>query len=158
MLQAMNTGHDGSLSTLHANSPRDALARIETMVLMGGMELPIRAIREQVASAVDLVVHLVRLHDGTRRISHLVEVNGMEGEVVTLTDLFVLDQNAGYDEEGKFAGRLEPTGLRPRFADRLLALGVLPAEMDVLGLDRRRNPGAPGLNGARASEDRRSAR
>jgi pilus assembly protein CpaF len=161
MLQAMNTGHDGSLSTLHANSPRDALSRVETMVLMAGMDLPIRAIREQVASAVDLIVHLVRLHDGTRRISQLVEVNGMEGEVITLTDLFVLDQNAGYDESGSFLGALSATGLRPRFADRLLALGVLPPELEALGFDRRRRASAPGLDnreGRDGRDERRGAR
>ncbi len=87
MLQAMNTGHDGSLSTLHANQPRDGLSRLETMVLMAGFDLPIRAIREQVASAVDVIVHISRLRDGTRRVTHVVEVEGMEGEVITLTDL-----------------------------------------------------------------------
>jgi pilus assembly protein CpaF len=157
MLQAMNTGHDGSLSTLHANSPRDALARVETMVLMAGLDLPIRAIREQTASAVDLVVHLVRLHDGTRRISHLVEVNGMEGEIITLTDLFTLDQNAGYDKDGSFLGELRATGLRPRFADRLLALGVMPAEANIPGVERR-HPRAPGIDDAAVGYERRATR
>jgi pilus assembly protein CpaF len=156
MLQAMNTGHDGSLSTLHANGPRDALARVETMVLMAGLDLPIRAIREQTASAVDMVVHLVRLHDGTRRISHLVEVNGMEGDIITLTDLFTLDQNAGYDKDGNFLGELRATGLRPRFADRLLALGIMPAEANLPGAERRR-PRAPGIDDATAY-DRRATR
>jgi pilus assembly protein CpaF len=126
MLQAMNTGHDGSLSTLHANSPRDALSRVETMVLMAGFDLPSRAIREQTASAVDLIVHLVRLRDGTRRISHIVEVEGMEGDVITLSDLFVLDETQHVGEDGLIEAELRPTGIRPRFADRLIAMGLLP--------------------------------
>ena len=130
MLQAMNTGHDGSLSTLHANAPRDALARLETMVLMAGIELPVRAIREQAASAVNLLVHLSRLRDGTRRVTQVCEVNGMEGDVITLSDLFVFDYSAGVDETGRVAGSVRPTGLRPRFADRLHDYGIeLPAEL-----------------------------
>jgi pilus assembly protein CpaF len=130
MLQAMNTGHDGSLSTLHANSPRDALARLETMVLMAGIELPVRAIREQAASAADLLVHLSRLRDGTRRITQVCEVNGMEGDVITLSDLFLFDFRAGLDDEGRFAGTVCPTGLRPRFAERLHDHGIeLPAAL-----------------------------
>ena len=131
MLQAMNTGHDGSLSTLHANSPRDALARSETMVLMAGIELPVRAIREQAASAVDLLVHLSRLRDGSRRITQVCEVNGMEGDVITLSDLFVFDY-ARRDRRGGplHAGTAGPTGLRPRFADRLQDFGIeLPASL-----------------------------
>jgi pilus assembly protein CpaF len=124
MLQAMNTGHDGSLSTLHANSPRDALARLETMVLMAGIELPIRAIREQAASAIDLLVHLSRLRDGSRRVTQVCEVNGMEGEVITLSDLFVFDFSAGIDADGRFIGTVGPSGLRPRFADRLHDFGI----------------------------------
>ncbi|MDY7100567.1 MAG: CpaF family protein [Actinomycetota bacterium] len=123
MLQAMNTGHDGSLSTLHANTPRDALSRIETMVLMAGMDLPVRAIREQVASAVDLIVQLSRFRDGSRRITHVTEVVGMEGEIITLSDIYLLDSRAGYDEQGRFGGVLRPTGLRPRFADTLAEQG-----------------------------------
>ena len=143
MLQAMNTGHDGSLSTLHANSPRDALSRVETMVLMAGIDLPSRAIREQMASAVDLIVHLSRLKDGTRRISHIVEVEGMEGDVVTLTDLFVLDQHPTQDADGFVQAELRSTGIRPRFADRLIAMGLLPqarpqAGGNGAGPDRRR--------------------
>jgi pilus assembly protein CpaF len=136
MLQAMNTGHDGSLSTLHANSPRDALARLETMVLMAGIELPVRAIREQAASAVDLLVHLTRLRDGTRRVTQVCEVNGMEGEVITISDLFRFDFGAGLDAEGRFAGTVCPTGLRPRFADQLHDVGIeLPAVLfDIDGL------------------------
>src|SRR5436190_6240096 len=115
MLQAMNTGHDGSISTVHSNGPRDTLARIETMVLMAGMDLPIRAIREQVASAVDLIVHQARFKDGTRRITHVTEVERMEGDVITLQDIFVFDNQSGLDENGRTLGTLTPTGLRPRF-------------------------------------------
>ena len=108
MLQAMNTGHDGSLSTVHANSPRDALARLETMVLMAGMDLPLRAIREQIASAVDLIVQLTRLRDGTRRVTHVTEVQGMEGEIVTLQDAFLFDYSAGVDAAGRSSARRSP--------------------------------------------------
>jgi pilus assembly protein CpaF len=130
MLQAMNTGHDGSLTTLHANTPRDALARLETMVLMAGMDLPVRAIREQVASAVDLIIQVSRLKDGSRKITHITEVVGMEAEVVTLQDLFVFDFRAGTDPGGRFRGTLQPTGLRPRFLEDLAAYGVsVPVEV-----------------------------
>jgi pilus assembly protein CpaF len=130
MLQAMNTGHEGSLSTLHANSPRDALSRLETMVLMAGMDLPIRAIREQVASAVDLIVHLSRMRDGSRRVTQITEVNGMEGDIITLTDLYSFDYAAGIDETGRFQGTAVPTGLRAHFAERLQDLGIeMPAAM-----------------------------
>jgi pilus assembly protein CpaF len=129
MLQAMNTGHDGSLTTVHANTPRDALARIENMVLMAGFELPVRAIREQVASAVQLVVQVSRLRDGSRRVTHLTEIAGMEGQVVTLQDIFIFDQH-GVDENGKVVGTLRSTGLRPKFADRIEAAGIdLPPEL-----------------------------
>ena len=135
MLQAMNTGHDGSITTLHANSPRDSLSRMETMVLMAGMDLPARAIREQTASAIDLIVHQARLKDGTRRITHVTEVCGMEGEVVTLQDLFTFDFAAGVDPSGKFRGTLKPTGLRPQFTEQLAERGVMlpgrPMAMDV---------------------------
>ena len=124
MLQAMNTGHDGSLTTLHANSPRDALARLETMVLMGGVELPARAIREQAASAIDLIVHQSRLRDGTRRITHVTEVTGMESDVITLQDLFTFDYRAGVDEYGRFRGTLASTGIRPTFVQRLADQGI----------------------------------
>jgi pilus assembly protein CpaF len=134
MLQAMNTGHDGSLSTLHANSPRDALSRIETMTLMAGMELPLRAIRDQVASAIDLVVHLSRLRDGTRRVTQITEVVGSEGEVVSLSDLYAFDYSAGLGEDGRHVGTLVPTGLRPTFTEHLADLGIeLPARL--LGID-----------------------
>jgi pilus assembly protein CpaF len=124
MLQAMNTGHDGSLSTVHANSPRDAIARLETLVLMAGMDLPLRAIREQIASAVDVVVQLTRLRDGTRRVTHVTEVQGMEGETVTLQDAFLFDYSAGVDTTGRFLGKPVPTGVRPRFTDRFDELGI----------------------------------
>ena len=124
MLQAMNTGHDGSICTVHANSPRDVLARVETMVLMAGVDLPVRAIREQVSSAIDLVVQQSRLRDGSRHVTHITEVVGMEGDVITLQDLFVFDFNAGYDEEGRARGTLKSTGLRPKFLDKLTSYGI----------------------------------
>jgi pilus assembly protein CpaF len=119
MLQAMNTGHDGSISTVHANSPRDVLSRLETMVLMAGMDLTVRAVREQVSAAIDLIVHQVRLRDGSRRITHVTEVVGMEGDVITLQDIFTFDFRAGTDGDGRFRGQLHPTGLRPRFLEKL---------------------------------------
>jgi pilus assembly protein CpaF len=124
MLQAMNTGHDGSLSTVHSNSPRDAVARLETLVLMAGMDLPLRAIREQIASAVNLIVQISRLRDGSRRITHVTEVQGMEGDIVTLQDAFVFDYSAGVDAHGRFLGRPVATGIRPRFIDRFEDLGI----------------------------------
>jgi pilus assembly protein CpaF len=124
MLQAMNTGHDGSLTTVHSNSPRDTLSRIETMVLMAGFDLPVRAIREQMASAIDLIVHLSRLRDGTRRITHITEVQGMEGDVITLQDVFLFDFGMGIDEHGRFKGHLKATGVRPKFAEKLADLGI----------------------------------
>ena len=130
MLQAMNTGHDGSLTTVHSNSPRDTLARIETMVLMAGMDLPIRAIREQVASAIDLVVHVHRLRDGTRRVTHVTEVVGMEGDVITLQDIMLFDYGMGVDESGKYLGRLKATGIRPAFSEHLENFGIkLPPDL-----------------------------
>lgn len=130
MLQAMNTGHDGSLTTIHSNAPRDTLARIETMVLMAGFDLPIRAIREQIASAVDLIVHVARLRDGTRRVNYVTEVEGMEGEIITLQDLFLFDYGMGVDESGKYLGRLKGTGIRPTFSDKLADQGIkLPADL-----------------------------
>lgn len=124
MLQAMNTGHDGSLSTVHANSPRDAIARLETLSLMAGMDLPLRAVREQVASAIDVIIHVSRLRDGSRRVTHVTEVLGMEGDTVTLQDAFVFDYSAGVDSFGRFLGSAKPTGLRPRFTDRFEELGI----------------------------------
>jgi len=114
-LQAMNTGHDGSLSTVHCNSPRDALSRIETMVLMAGVDLPVRAIREQVSRAINLIVHQGRLADGSRRITHITEIQAMEGDVITLQNLFVFDFAAGVDANGRYKGRLKSTGIRPAF-------------------------------------------
>lgn len=124
MLQAMNTGHDGSLSTVHSNSPRDAIARLETLVLMAGMDLPLRAIREQIASAVHLIIQISRLRDGTRRITHVTEVQGMEGDIVTLQDAFVFDFAAGVDDSGRFLGKPVPTGIRPGFIDRFEDMGI----------------------------------
>jgi pilus assembly protein CpaF len=124
MLQAMNTGHEGSISTVHSNSPRDAIARMETLVLMAGMDLPLRAIREQLASAIDVIVQISRMKDGTRRVTHITEVQGMEGDIVTLQDAFVFDYAAGIDEAGRFRGHAIPTGVRPRFADRFRELGI----------------------------------
>ncbi|KPL85299.1 CpaF family protein [Herpetosiphon geysericola] len=123
MLQAMNTGHEGSMTTLHANTPRDAIARIETMCLMSGMDLPLKAIREQVASAIELIVQQARLKDGSRRVMAISEVTGMEGDLVVLQDIFVFEQT-GLDERGKIVGSLRPTGVRPRFLDRFEALNI----------------------------------
>jgi pilus assembly protein CpaF len=122
MLQAMNTGHEGSMTTAHANSPRDTIARIETMTLMAGYDLPVRAIREQISSAIDLVVHVDRQRDGSRRVVNITEVVGMEGDVITLTDIFQFEQS-GF-EEGKIIGQLRSTGLRPNFLDRIEAAGI----------------------------------
>jgi pilus assembly protein CpaF len=122
MLQAMNTGHDGSLTTGHANSPRDMLARLETMVLMAGMDLPVSAIRQQISSAVDLIVQQSRLRDGTRKVTQVTEVQGMEGDVITLQDIFQFDQEAF--EGGKVVGRIRPTGVRPKFMPKIEDSGV----------------------------------
>jgi pilus assembly protein CpaF len=130
MLQAMNTGHDGSLSTVHANTPRDAIARLETMVLMAGLDLPSRAIREQIASAIDLVVQIARLRDGSRRITHVTEVVGMEGDTISLQDIFEFDYGDAKETGGKLTGELRPTGIRPMFSTRLADRGIpLPAAL-----------------------------
>ena len=135
MLQAMNTGHDGSLTTLHANTPRDALKRLETMVLMAGMELPVRAIREQIASAVQLIVQQERMRDGSRKITYVTEVQGMEGDVIVTSDIFEFVQ-AGF-EAGKVIGRLRPTGIRPKFMKNIEETNIfLPPE--IFGVDFRR--------------------
>jgi pilus assembly protein CpaF len=135
MLQAMNTGHDGSMTTLHSNGPRDTLARLETMTLMAGMDLPVRAIREQVASAIDLIVHQERLRDGTRKIATVSEVVGMEGDIITMTDLFVFEQT-GLDN-GRILGRLRATGLRPKFMEKIEASGIsLPPSIFGIGVRR----------------------
>lgn len=124
MLQAMNTGHDGSLTTAHSNSPRDLMSRLETMVLMSGMELPIKAIREQVSSALDVIVHQSRMKDGSRKVINITQVVGMEGDTITLQDLFVFKQQ-GVDMEGKITGNFVSTGIRPTFLDKLMSNGVL---------------------------------
>jgi pilus assembly protein CpaF len=144
----MNTGHEGSLSTVHANTPRDAISRLETMVLMAGMDLPARAIREQIASALDLIVHITRLRDGSRRTTHVTEVHGMEGQIITLQDVFLFDYSEGLDEDGRFRGQQRPTGIRPRFTDRLEQFGI-PIPPIVFGapmedVDGLRLPGKPG--------------
>jgi pilus assembly protein CpaF len=123
MLQAMNTGHDGSMTTIHANTPRDAIGRIETMCLMAGMDLPARAIREQVVSAVQLFVQQSRLKDGSRKVTQITEVSGMEGDVVVLQDIFVFEQT-GIDEKGKIIGQLRPTGVRPKFIEKFESLNI----------------------------------
>jgi len=124
MLQAMNTGHEGSMSTLHANSPRDALNRLETMVMMAGIELPVRAIREYISSALRLVIHIARFRDGSRRISQITEVTGMEGDLISLQDVFRFEHRPGNNGDGKVNGEIVPTGIRPMFADRLAESGV----------------------------------
>jgi len=134
MLQAMNTGHDGSLSTVHANTPRDALSRLETMVLMAGVDLPVRAIREQVSSAIDLIVQQARLKDGSRRIVQISEVLGMEGDIITMQDIYTYDFKMGFDAAGRTQGVLKAAGLRPRVLDKLADHGVVVSpEMFMAG-------------------------
>ncbi len=129
MLQAMNTGHDGSLTTIHANAPREALARLETMVAMSGLQLPPRAVKEQIATAIDVVVQVARHADGVRRVTTISEINGMEEDIITMQEIFIFEK-LGISEDGKVVGRFRPTGIRPRFADRLRLSGiVLPADM-----------------------------
>ena len=143
MLQAMNTGHDGSLTTVHANSPRDCLSRMETLVLMAGMELPMRAVRQQIAAAIDLVVHLERLRDGSRRVTAISEVAGMEGDTITMQDVFTFEAH-GVDADGRISGRFLPTGVRPRLLQRLADMGVpVPAMVE------RSFPGAAAFTGRR---------
>jgi pilus assembly protein CpaF len=129
MLQAMNTGHDGSMTTLHANTPRDALARLETMVLMAGMDLPAKAIREQVASAVQIILQQTRFSDGTRKVTHITEISGMEVDVITLQDIFYFKQE-GFTEDGKVRGRYVSTGFVPKFYDDLQRRGI-PVNMSI---------------------------
>ncbi|MFN8451107.1 MAG: CpaF family protein [Anaerolineae bacterium] len=132
MLQAMNTGHDGSLTTAHSNSPRDTIARLEVMCLMAGMDLPVRAIREQVASALDVIVHQERLRDGSRKVVKVTEVQGMEGDMITMSDIFEFEQTGV--EGGKIVGRIRPTGIRPKFTDRIEAAGIyLPPSVFGVG-------------------------
>jgi pilus assembly protein CpaF len=136
MLQAMNTGHDGSMTTAHSNSPRDTLSRLETMCLMAGMELPVRAIREQVSSAIDVICHQDRMRDGSRKVVTVCEVSGMEGDIITMTDIFSFEQTG--IEGGKVVGRLRPTGLRPKFMDQIEAAGInLPPSIFGVGERRR---------------------
>jgi pilus assembly protein CpaF len=123
MLQAMNTGHDGSITTLHANTPRDALSRLETMISMAGLNLPEKAMRAQVASALDVVIQVSRLSDGTRKVMSISEIVGMEGDVITMQEIFLFERE-GLDEQGRVIGRFRPTGIRPHFADRLKAYGI----------------------------------
>jgi pilus assembly protein CpaF len=135
MLQAMNTGHEGSLTTAHSNSPRDTLSRLEVMCLMAGMELPVRAIREQVASAIDMIIHQERMRDGTRKIVKVTEVQGMEGDVITMSDIFEFEQTGL--EAGKVIGRIRPTGLRPKFIDKIEGAGIhLPPSVFGIGMSR----------------------
>jgi pilus assembly protein CpaF len=129
MMQAMNTGHEGSLSTVHANSPRDALARAENMILMAGLDLPVRAIREQMASAIHLIMQIARFPDGTRKITHVSEISGMEGQLVTMQDLFRFEQT-GMDTDGRILGEFRTTGIRPRFAEKFEIAGIrLPVDL-----------------------------
>ena len=144
MLQAMNTGHDGSLTTMHANTPRDTISRLETMCLMSGLELPLKAIRQQIASAIDLIIQINRESDGTRKVIAITEVVGMEGDTIVLTDIFVFERT-GVSPEGKVIGELKPTGIRPLFSRRLEANGFkLSPEVyganinDMLNPQRRR--------------------
>jgi pilus assembly protein CpaF len=123
MLQAMNTGHDGSLTTIHANTPRDALSRVETMIQMTGMRLSDRAMRQQIASALDLVLQVARMSDGSRRVTSISEITGMEGEIITMQEIFMYERT-GVDQQGQVLGRFRPTGVRPRFAEKLKACGL----------------------------------
>ncbi|HLQ61377.1 MAG TPA: CpaF family protein [Candidatus Acidoferrales bacterium] len=137
MLQAMNTGHDGSMTTLHANSPRDALARLETLVLMAGVDLPVKAIRQQVASAINIFCQLSRLRDGSRRVTSIAEITGMEGETITMQEIFKFESE-GADKQGKIIGAFKPTGIRPHILDRMFAMGLpLPQEILTLFPDPR---------------------
>jgi pilus assembly protein CpaF len=136
MLQAMNTGHDGSISTIHSNSPRDALSRLETITQMSGMDLSPKSVREQIASAIQLIVYQARMKDGTRRFTHVTEISGMESDVITLQDIFLFDYAAGVDDDGRFLGRLKPTGLRPKFLDKLGERGVR-VDAGIFALDSK---------------------
>jgi pilus assembly protein CpaF len=129
MLQAMNTGHDGSLTTVHANTPRDALSRIETMIAMGATNLPEKAMRNQIASAIQIVMQQTRLSDGTRKVTSISEITGMEGDIITMQEIFVFEK-AGVNQDGKVLGRFRATGVRPKMAERMLAAGIrLPGSM-----------------------------
>jgi pilus assembly protein CpaF len=136
MLQAMNTGHDGSLTTLHANSPRDALSRLETMIAMASLDLPEKAMRQQIASAIQVVIQVSRMGDGTRKITNIAEITGMEGDVITMQDIFVFERQ-GVGDGGTVLGHHKATGIRPKFADRLRAYGVDLASMLFVNADQR---------------------
>jgi pilus assembly protein CpaF len=137
MLQAMNTGHDGSMTTIHANTPRDALSRLETLVLMSGIDLPVKAIRQQVAGAINIFCQLSRLRDGSRRVTSITEITGMEGEVITMQEIFVFESE-GAGPDGKIIGHFKPTGIRPKILDRMFSMGLaLPPEIQVLFPDPR---------------------
>jgi pilus assembly protein CpaF len=136
MLQAMNTGHDGSLTTLHANTPRDALSRLETMIAMASLDLPEKAMRQQIANAIQVVIQVSRLGDGTRKITQISEITGMEGDVITMQDIFVFDRQ-GVGEGGKVMGHFKATGIRPKFADRLRAYGIDLTSMLFTNLEQR---------------------
>ena len=139
MLQAMNTGHDGSLTTAHANSPRDALSRLETMVLMSGLELPVRAIREQVSSAIDLIIQQSRIRDGSRKVTYITEVQHMEDNIITTQDIFRYEQT-GFDDKGKVIGHFMPTGLQPGFMEKFELNGIeLPDDFFMAEGDNRMN-------------------
>jgi pilus assembly protein CpaF len=132
MLQAMNTGHDGSMTTLHANKPRDALARLETLVLMAGFDLPVRAIRAQIVSAINVIIHLERMRDGSRKVVQISELVGMEDDIVSMQDVFRFNRT-GIDADGNVTGRFVPSGIRPRLIDRMMDLGLpIPEEMQPL--------------------------
>ncbi len=132
MLQAMNTGHDGSMTTLHANSPRDALARLETLVLMAGIDLPVKAIRQQVAGAINILIQLARLRDGSRKVTQVTEITGMEGDTITMQDIFLYESH-GAAGDGRIVGEFRPTGIRPQILDRMFAMG-LPLPQEILAL------------------------
>jgi pilus assembly protein CpaF len=132
MLQAMNTGHDGSMTTLHANSARDALARLETLVLMAGIDLPVKAIRQQVASAINILIQLARLRDGSRKVTQITEIIGMEGDTITMQDIFLYESH-GAAADGRILGEFKPTGIRPEILDRMFAMG-LPLPQEILAL------------------------
>ena len=152
MLQAMNTGHDGSLTTLHANSTRDALSRLETMVLMAGIDLPAKAIRQQIASAIEIIVQLSRLRDGSRKVVSITEITGMEGETITMQELFIWETQ-GADHQGNIVGTFRATGIRPHIMDKLFAAAVpIPPELARVFPDRRAN-----VEGRQPQERRRSA-
>ena len=138
MLQAMNTGHDGSLTTIHANSPRETLSRLETLVLMAGLDLPLKAIRQQIAGAINLIIQLNRLKDGSRKIASITEVIGMEGEMITVQEIFKFESRGADPSTGKIIGDFEPTGIRPRIIDRLFDMGIpLPPRLAQIFPDRR---------------------